>query len=139
MSEHLGQPRERVILIDTAENPAPTSGIGASCTPPQIILSPRCPDGEPCRGFGVTLFEPKSDDPGEGGTGAAQPSTGGFTLTFYRLNPATGVWARCKPYTGAAYADQLVCYDFGGGAALYAVIGNVETPGPLHMLITELP
>lgn len=139
MSDHLGQPRERVIALDTADNPTPTSGVGASCTPPHIILSPTCPDGEKCRGFAVTIFEPESDDPGEGGTGSAQPSTGGFTLTFYRLNPSVGVWARCKPYEGAAYGDQLVCYDLGGGAALYAVISNVETPGPLHLLIAELP
>lgn len=139
MSDFASQPRERVIQIETASNPDPTSGVGSNLTQPHIVLSPKCPGGEPCRGFAVTLFEPESDDPGEGGTDSAQPAAGGFTITFYRLNPSVGVWARCKPYTGANYADQLVCYDLGGGAALYAVIGNVAAPGPIHLLIAELP
>lgn len=139
MSSHIAQPRERVILIDTADNPDPTSGIGDDCTQPHIVLSPTCVDGEKCRGFAVAIFEPKSDDPGEGGTGSAQPSTGGFTLTFWRLNLSVGVWAKCEPYVGVGYAEQLVCYDLGGGTALYAVISNVEIPGPLHLLIAELP
>lgn len=136
MSDLASQPRERVYLIDTASNPVPESGVGASVTPPQFILSPKCPGGEPCRGFAVTLFAPDS-----GGEVPiyAEPGAEGFTITFYRLNPSVGVWARCEPFVGAAYQDQLVCYDLGGGAALYAVIGNVVTPGRIHMLIAELP
>jgi hypothetical protein len=143
MSDHANQPRERVIAIDAGNTSAPTSGVGSALTQPQITLSPKCPGGEPCRGFAVTLFEPFSDDPPEGGTGAPQPDEGGFTITFYRLNTSAGVWAKCRPYTGAAYGDQLVCYDFGGGTALYAVISNsVIGEGDstiLHMLIAELP
>ena len=143
MSDHANQPRERVIQIETDANPPPTSGVGSACTQPHITLSPKCPGGEPCRGFAVTLFEPQSDDPPEGGTGAAQPDEGGFTLTFWRLNPTIGVWAKCEPYVGLGYAEQLVCYDVGGGTALYAEIGNVVEEeggsGPIYMLIAELP
>lgn len=138
MSDVAAQPRERVILIDTATNNAPTSSAGGDLTQPHIVLSPRCPGGEPCRGFAATLVAPDMEF-GEGETLAAEAAGGGFTLTFWRLNPSVGVWAKCEPYTGALYNDQLVCYDLGGGTALYLQITNVATPGKIQLLIAELP
>ena len=136
MSDLAEQPRERIYQIDTASNPAPASGVGDDATPPLFILSPRMPGGERVRGFAVTLVAP--DSGGEESIDAVADS-GGFTLTFYRFNVTAGVWAKCEPFTGAAYLDQLVCYDLGGGAALYLVVGNVATPGKINVLVAELP
>lgn len=140
MSDSASQPRERVILIDTTANPPPTSAVNDSLTPPQIVLSPKVAGGEPCRGFSVVLVAAPGPDPGgEYGSAAASGVDGEFSITFYRLNTTLGVWAACEPFEGAKYNDQLVCYDLGGGAALYAVIGNVQSPGKMLMLIGELP
>jgi hypothetical protein len=134
MSDRMKQPRERMFLIDTTANAAPTSAVGNTETAPHIVLSANCPNGTPCMGFSLALFSPDSG-------GGATAGAGGFDVTPYRLNSTLGIWCAMKTFTspGAAYQDQLVCFDFGGGAALYFVLGNVAVAGNVLVLVGELP
>ncbi|MEO7827202.1 MAG: hypothetical protein ABIR60_08685 [Allosphingosinicella sp.] len=133
MSDRKQQSRERIIKL-TTPTAAPTTALGSTNTAPHIVLSATAGNGEITRGFSLALFAPDSG-------GAAVASSGGFDVTIYKLNTTMGVWCPFKTYTGpgAAYQDQLVCFDFGGGAALYFVLGNVLTNGNVLALVGELP
>lgn len=133
MSDQKAQARDRIIKL-TTPTAAPTTALGAANTAPHVVLAPTCGNGLPTRGFSLALFAPDSG-------GAAVAAAGGFDVTLYRLNTTLGVWCVWKTYTGpgAAYQDQLVCFDFGAGTALYVTVGNVSVNGNLLCLIGELP
>lgn len=132
MSDQKAQARDRVIKL-TTPTAVPTTALGAANTAPHIVLAATAGNGLPTRGFSLALFSPDSG-------GAATPAAGGFDVTIYRLNTTMGIWCAFKAYTGpgAAYQDQLVCYDFGGGSALYFVLGNVSANGNVLALVGEL-
>lgn len=134
MSDYVGQSRERLLQLNTADLAA-APAVGAA---PHMIVSPRTSRGLPTSGIGLVLLPippPNGHDYGVPAT-ALSP---GFTVTLYRALPtAGGAWAKLSPKTGVLFYSQLTLPDISGAMALFFQITNVDTAGILLVGLAEL-
>jgi hypothetical protein len=116
----------RQIAIDTTTNAAaPTDG----ATAPTIILGPQSTTGLKTTGILMWLRQP--------GSGGAVPTAGGFDVTLWVQNPATGSWASGDTTT-IDYRQAFDTFEF-DAIPLYFQIGasSVGTPGTIWLEVLE--
>lgn len=116
----------RQILITTAGNAAaPTDGV----TQPTLVLGPQSGTGLKTTGIIMFLVAPAS--------GAAVPNSGGFDVTLWVQNPATGSWA-AGDTTQIDFRQAFDTYEF-DAIPLYFQIGasSVTTPGDIWLEVLE--
>lgn len=106
---------------------------------PHIVLPGKAPGGDPCVGFSFCIF-PNATGGAPGAPVVTPPTVpaGGLTVQPYRLIPTVGMWASFAEYTGYQLGQQLVCYDFGAGTALYFKVTGASVDGEIVMAVAAL-
>lgn len=116
----------RQVAIDSTTNAAaPTDGT----TQPTVILGPQSTTGLKTTGILMFLRQPP--------VGGAIPNAGGFDVTLWVQNPATGSWASGETTT-IDYRQAFDTYEF-DAIPLYFQIGasSVATPGTIWLEVLE--
>lgn len=116
----------RQIVINTIANAAaPTNQV----TRPTITLGPQSTTGLKTTGIILSLQQPA--------VGGAVPTAGGFDITLWIQNPATGSWASGDT-VAIDYRQAFDTYEF-DACSLYFQIGasTVGTPGDIWLEVME--
>lgn len=114
---------EPLILSTAAQAAAPTK-----TTSPTYNMAPTAPAGLQTTGFAFFLTAPT--------TSPAVADTGGFTVTVWVRNPATGNYGALSPATGVDYGEAFGSFDL-DASDLYFQISNVLTPGNVYLEVWE--
>jgi hypothetical protein len=114
-----------VRVLTTVVSAAPTDGSGG--TAPHLTLSPLAPSGLPTTGFIFMLKAPSA--------GSATAGAGGFTVTFWFLDPVSLRWGSATAVS-VAYGQMFVSFDV-DAIPVYMQITNVAVDGSIDLHLAE--
>jgi hypothetical protein len=123
----MSAPSEKLVIVTIDEGGS--VGTPSRDAAAHFQLAAFAPNGLPTMGFALTITDYLL------GEEVAAPD--GFEITPYRLLYPTGEWLKWATREDVTYRQALVCYDVGGGAALYFNVTG--EPGQIVLALTELP